>query len=43
MLSFMKESRRLQNERLKELGFHLMYPTVEDFLKQQKEKQGTLF
>ncbi len=38
MLSFMKESRRLQNERLMELGFHFLYPTVEDFLQYQKEK-----
>jgi nucleoside-diphosphate-sugar epimerase len=38
MLSFMKESRRLQNERLMELGFHFLYPTVEDFLQHQKEK-----
>jgi len=43
MLSFMKESRRLQNDRLKELGFQFLYPTVEDFLKLQKEEQASLF
>ncbi len=43
MLSFMKESRRLQNDRLKELGFEFLYPTVEDFLSQQKKSQASLF
>jgi nucleoside-diphosphate-sugar epimerase len=33
MLSFMGESRRLQNERLtRELGYVLRYPTIDDFL-----------
>ena len=32
MLSFMSESRRLKNQRLQELRFHLQYPTVSDFL-----------
>jgi nucleoside-diphosphate-sugar epimerase len=32
MLSFMSESRRIQNKRLKELKFKLRYPTVEDCL-----------
>ena len=32
MLSFMSESRRLKNQRLQELRFHLQYPTVADFL-----------
>jgi nucleoside-diphosphate-sugar epimerase len=32
MLSFMGESRRIQNKRLKELRFKLRYPTVEDCL-----------
>jgi nucleoside-diphosphate-sugar epimerase len=36
MLSFMKESRKLKNERLDEFGFRLKYPTVADFLKTQK-------
>jgi nucleoside-diphosphate-sugar epimerase len=35
MLSFMKESRRLENHRLAEIGFHFEYPRVEDFLKTQ--------
>jgi nucleoside-diphosphate-sugar epimerase len=43
MLSFMKESRRLQNHRLLEMGFQLSYPTVTDFLKTQKERQAALF
>lgn len=43
MLSFMKESRRLQNHRLSELGFQFLYPTVKDFLKTQTEKQASLF
>jgi hypothetical protein len=33
MLSFMSESRRIQNGRLKELRFNLQYPTVKDCLK----------
>jgi nucleoside-diphosphate-sugar epimerase len=33
MLSFMSESRRIQNQRLKELRFALQYPTVQDCLK----------
>jgi hypothetical protein len=33
MLSFMSESRRIQNKRLKELRFNLQYPTVKDCLK----------
>jgi nucleoside-diphosphate-sugar epimerase len=33
MLSFMGESRRIQNKRLKELRFKLKYPTVKDCLK----------
>jgi nucleoside-diphosphate-sugar epimerase len=33
MLSFMNESRRIQNHRLDELRFRLQYPTVESFLK----------
>jgi nucleoside-diphosphate-sugar epimerase len=34
MLSFMRESRRLQNERLtRELGYALRYPTIDDFLR----------
>jgi hypothetical protein len=32
MLSFMSESRRIQNKRLKELRFNLQYPTVKDCL-----------
>jgi nucleoside-diphosphate-sugar epimerase len=32
MLSFMGESRRIQNKRLKELRFKLQYPTVKDCL-----------
>jgi nucleoside-diphosphate-sugar epimerase len=32
MLSFMGESRRIQNKRLKELRFKLRYPTVKDCL-----------
>ena len=32
MLSFMSESRRIQNHRLDELRFRLQYPTVESFL-----------
>ncbi len=32
MLSFMSESRRIQNHRLREMGFHLQYPTVDDYL-----------
>jgi nucleoside-diphosphate-sugar epimerase len=31
-LSFMSESRRIQNQRLNELRFRLKYPTVENFL-----------
>ena len=35
-LSFMRESRRLRNERLKrELGYALRYPTVDDFLRER--------
>ena len=33
MLSFMSESRQIQNHRLKELRFALQYPTVQDCLK----------
>jgi nucleoside-diphosphate-sugar epimerase len=34
LLSFMRESRRLRNDRLKhEFGYQLLYPTVADFLK----------
>lgn len=32
MLSFMSESRQIQNQRLRELRFHLQYPTVQDYL-----------
>ena len=32
MLSFMSESRRIKNHRLRELKFHLQYPTVDDYL-----------
>jgi nucleoside-diphosphate-sugar epimerase len=32
-LSFMSESRRIQNHRLSEVRFNLTYPTVADFLK----------
>jgi nucleoside-diphosphate-sugar epimerase len=32
LLSFMSESRRIQNRRLNELRFRLTYPTVKDFL-----------
>jgi hypothetical protein len=32
LLSFMSESRRIQNHRLDELRFRLQYPTVESFL-----------
>ena len=32
MLSFMRESRRILNHRLRELGFGLQYPTVTDYL-----------
>jgi nucleoside-diphosphate-sugar epimerase len=32
MLSFMGESRRIKNHRLRELKFHLQYPTVDDYL-----------
>lgn len=32
MLSFMSESRRIRNHRLRELGFRLQYPTVNDCL-----------
>lgn len=39
MLSFMKESRRLSNQRLSELGFSFQYPTVTDFLKTVKPYQ----
>jgi nucleoside-diphosphate-sugar epimerase len=36
MLSFMRESRRLQNERLtRELGYALRYPTIDDFLRDE--------
>jgi nucleoside-diphosphate-sugar epimerase len=36
MLSFMRESRRLQNERLThELGYVLRYPTIDDFLRDE--------
>jgi hypothetical protein len=35
LLSFMSESRRLQNQRIKvELGARLIFPTVGDALKQ---------
>jgi nucleoside-diphosphate-sugar epimerase len=43
MLSFMKESRRLKNDRLKEIGFEFLYPNVEDFLQTQKNRQANLF
>ena len=43
MLSFMKESRRLENNRLSELGIKLQFETVEDFLNTQKNRQGSLF
>jgi nucleoside-diphosphate-sugar epimerase len=43
MLSFMKESRRLRNDRLKEIGFKFQYPKVLDFLEAQKHRQPTLF
>ena len=39
----MKESRRIQNKRLSELGIKLQFETVEDFLKTQKNPQGLLF
>ena len=32
MLSFMSESRRIENDRLREIGFRLQYPTVDDYL-----------
>jgi hypothetical protein len=32
MLSFMSESRQIQNQRLRELRFRLQYPTVQDYL-----------
>ena len=38
LLSFMSESRRLENHRLSELGFVFRYPTVADFLKNQPQK-----
>jgi len=41
MLTFMKESRRLKNDRLQEIGFRFTYPTVKDFLDTQQ--QGSLF
>ncbi len=37
MLSFMQESRRLNNDRIIELGYALRYPTVESFLKETKK------
>jgi nucleoside-diphosphate-sugar epimerase len=37
MLSFMSESRRIQNHRLDELRFRFQYPTVESFLSSQTE------
>jgi nucleoside-diphosphate-sugar epimerase len=43
MLSFMKESRRLRNDRLHEIGFRFLYPKVEDFLSTQKNRQADLF
>ena len=43
MLGFMKESRRLRNYRLKEIGFNFTYPTVTDFLETQKSPQKSLF
>lgn len=32
LLSFMQESRRISNDRLKALGFRFRYPTVQDYL-----------
>ena len=32
LLSFMQESRRISNERLREIGFKFIYPTVKDYL-----------
>jgi nucleoside-diphosphate-sugar epimerase len=37
MLSFMKESRRLKNDRLEEIGFRFLYPSVAAFLETQKK------
>jgi nucleoside-diphosphate-sugar epimerase len=34
LLSFMQESRRISNDRLQEIGFQFLYPTVQDFLVQ---------
>jgi len=32
LLSFMQESRRISNDRLREIGFRFLYPTVKDYL-----------
>jgi nucleoside-diphosphate-sugar epimerase len=41
MMSFMSESRRISNARMKqELGIRLMYPTVADFLAQLADVAG---
>ena len=32
LLSFMQESRRISNDRLREIGFKFLYPTVKDYL-----------
>lgn len=34
LLSFMQESRRISNDRLREIGFQFLYPTVKDYLNQ---------
>jgi dTDP-4-dehydrorhamnose reductase len=42
LLSFMRESRRLENRRLKEeLRVQLRYPSVEDFLREAAQARGT--
>lgn len=44
LLSFMSESRRLKNDRMKrELGVRLRYPTVADLLASLGPRQGRLF
>jgi nucleoside-diphosphate-sugar epimerase len=44
LLSFMSESRRLKNDRMKrELGVRLRYPTVADLLAGLGPRQGQLF
>jgi hypothetical protein len=42
LLSFMSESRRLKNDRMRhELGVRLRYPTVEAFLSQANKRLVT--